>query len=222
MPKETQESKQVAEPLDQWSSYQLLPDRFVKRTSARRLFQFWSALLLVLFVVQCGVTIGFWARGQKLQARNADLVMKSKSLRDVQNETVRMEHEIQRRNDWINAIDSAKPDDAVLQTLLAVAAATKPVQDTASVDSIHINLPLEHSADATELNEALPHLAIRATIQIDPDNRTNGDLQSITAWVETLNQSERIETAVLQQSLSLSNAQSLEIEGQPRSTKVVP
>lgn len=202
---------------DRWHSYQMLPDLFVQRQSATRVWQFWSAMIFVMLSTLSGIASAFWAQGHKAQTRNANLVALSAPLSELRRESSRLEHENKVCNDWIQIVQSARPDDSVLQSLLAIAESTVDIQNEITIQAVEIKLPLEHSGGTEVPRWAQPELVIEATARSGRDAK-----QRVREWVTNLGKSERIVTVSLLRDADDDGQSKIEIVGIPRSTRVLP
>ncbi|QDT10007.1 hypothetical protein [Planctomycetes bacterium K23_9] len=199
-----------------WQSYQLLPKLYIQREKAKSVIQCWAAINLALLCILSGLATLFLTQGRKLQTQNSNVISLSAPVNQLKSEVSRMTHETKTGRQWIAAVESAKPDDSVLQTLLAIAEMSSPLQADITIETVEVKLPLEHLQNADQPAWAKAKLRIVASTPM-PMNE-----QAIELWADQLQQSERIRTAELHDVDRASDTISLEIRGEPESTKVVP
>ena len=168
-------------------STELLPTRFFVRRRAIRVLGIWGCLVVTLFATTCGVLVPVWMRARRTRANNACLIAESQPLAELRQKSWLMDQENERRAKWNEWVESAKPDDSLLQTLAAVAEATNTVETGIEIDSLEIQLPLEYPAKVKQPPRwAAPQLLITAKVSDGSSTRT---------WLQRLNASDRIEDA---------------------------
>ncbi|NND97055.1 MAG: hypothetical protein HKN47_06990 [Pirellulaceae bacterium] len=197
-----------------WQSVQMLPESFIKRRQAKQTFFGWSIIVVVLVAMLAGFTTAFWIRGAKLRSQHAQLVQSARPIEDMRRRVAGLKQSNALHQSWIHWIESAKPDDSVLQALLSVNEATRPDIHPIDITAVEIKLALEHDNATGQVPDwAKSRLLISADVQ---DRDTTDD------WLERLRSSDRISKVDLRLTPGMPLQDTIQIVGEPQSTRVLP
>ena len=195
-------------------SIQLLPPRFFARRHNRRVFWLWLFVVVSLSSATIGVLTPVWLRGKRIRTQNARLIAESQPLSDLRRKTQLLQLETARQAKWSLWVESAKPDDSLLQTMAAVAEATKPAESGIEIESLEIQLPLEYPANFQRPPHwAAPQLSLTAQV---------ADGITARGWLARLNASDRIEGASSKLASGSWQGSKIQIDAKPLSTCVLP
>lgn len=164
----------------------LLPPAIAKTVRLRRVFFAWFVIVSSAFAVLVSTVIVVGLNCQKLRQRNEQLAAAAMPLMDLRRDVIQLRVENERRNQWCDYVETAKPNDDMLQSLTAIAART---DDAVLIDTVFLRLPVEHGGDMDSPPEwAMPKLELTARVPL---------ASSASGWVERLSQSDRIQSPVL-------------------------
>ncbi len=195
-------------------STELLPTRFFARRHAIRVLATWGIVVVSLSALLCGVLIPIWLRGQRIRAGNSNLIAQSQPLAELRQKSQVMQQENQRRSKWASWVESAKPDDSLLQTLAVIAAATQASEKEIEIDSMQIQLPLEYPAPHKEPPQwASPKLLITAKVSNELNARS---------WLDRLNASDRIDDATSRLGARSWSGGTVQVSAKPVATRWLP
>jgi hypothetical protein len=195
-------------------SGQLLPPQFFARRHTRRVFCVWFFVVVSLSAAMIGVLTPVWLRGKQIRNQNARMIAESQPLSDLRRKTQLQEVENTRQAQWSQWVESAKPDDSLLQTMAAIAVATKPAESGIEIESLEIHLPLEYPADFQQPPSwAAPRLSLTAHVN---------DGLTVRAWLDRINASDRIDDARSKLTPGTWQGSRIQIDAKPRSTCVLP
>ncbi|WP_182870376.1 hypothetical protein [Stieleria mannarensis] len=209
----------VLDSLGGWQDFELLPPSYRSRRHAGQAFQKWSGVLLVLLSITVGSSIALWMRGQRLIAKNADLVTQSAPIAELRRKTQLLEAENALLEKWCSWVESAKPDDSVAQVMGAVTLATHPgpalpPQQHLDVQSIDIKLPLEYDASLKEPpNWATP----RFTLTVMANSR-----DVLMPWNDRLEKTGRLKDVALTTPGGAWREALIRVTAQPLASRLVP
>ena len=167
-------------------STELLPPRFFGRRRAIRVLGIWGFIVVALVAATCGMIVPVWLRGQRIRSNNSRLITEANPLSELRKKTQRMEALNKQQTKWNSWVESAKPDDSLLQTLAAIAHATQPAETEIDIETLEIKLPLEYpeSYQPTPPRWAEPRLSINARVK---------EGKTTLSWIKRLRSSNRIE-----------------------------
>lgn len=203
--------------------YDLLPPSYREQNRARQLFYSWTTVVGALMAILIGVSLATWNQVNHRRQRNRRIASAAIPLLQLRSDVNAMQKHNQQLSSWCDAVESAKPDDDLLQTLAAIASASQPLAEPIVIDSIQLRLATESPPTEDEV----PQWA-RPLLRITTRHR---DRQSLDHWLEQLNQKDRIRSASidlesrksLQPSrVSFGNDFSVTVTANPISTHVLP
>jgi hypothetical protein len=203
--------------------FDLLPPSFHYHDRVRQVICSWLTIICMLSVTLCAVAVATLLRKHRVHRANVRLAAAAIPLMDLRRDVIRLQQDNNQRNQWCQWVDSARPDDSVLQTLAAVAFASQSETDDIVIDALHLRMPIEFSATAKATPAwAIPHVSVSARI-------TNSDM--VDRWVNQLNAVDRIEAASMVVNDRDSKRESLqtveeinrvELTATPLATRVLP
>jgi type II secretory pathway component PulL len=226
MNKRRQEPQPVALSSASIRHFDLLPDAFRDEVETSRVRGFWILSFSLLSICLGHLVMTDWFRHQA--NRRFETMLREKA-----EPALRIREEVRRHLDvqttkkrWIEQVETARPDDGLLQTLAVVSMAVASEADNVKVDSIDISVSTElptagsHPAsndDARELETATtPTLVVIA----------RSDTDSVANVVSNLSAQPRIGKLVVEQPLTDQPSEGDETQfkliGIPRQTKVLP
>ena len=184
-----------------YNQVNLLPPAIAETVRLRRNFFVWFVVVSSALAVLISTMIVVGMHYQQSRQRNEQLVAAAIPLMDLRQDVIQLRAENHRRNQWCDFVESAKPNDDVLQSLAAIAART---DDTVLIDTVLVRLPVEHAGDVDSPPEwSLPKLEVTARVPL---------ANSVSGWVERLSQSDRIQTPVLTEDNDLEQANVLRLQ----------
>jgi hypothetical protein len=223
-----QTNRQVQDPAFDWQShatahqsYQLLPSTFVQQQACRKAIQFWSAIIFILLALLSGLASSLWSRSHQASTIHAELITQSEPIYALQNDCVRLQEENEAACQWIDLVDSTKPDDSVLQVLLAIAESTSQSDSPIVVESIDIKLALEYPANDSRPKWAEPTLSVVTTLPIDKQSKTENS-ETLNKLTKSLVASQRSTEVRWRKTGDEADRVVLRIDGQPIATRVLP
>ncbi|TWU59895.1 hypothetical protein Poly51_01680 [Rubripirellula tenax] len=173
-------------------SFELLPPtyRYEQFLTAVRLgYLTVIAALTAIFVSAAAATT---MRRTAQQHRHQTIASEAVPLMAMRQAVMRLQTENERRSGLCQQVQSAKPNDDILQTVAAIAASTADFDDTISIDSLHVRLPIEFETDSTQSTApkiptwASPHLNVLAKV---------ADTATALQWLDRMNAHPRISSA---------------------------
>lgn len=202
-----------------WQDFELLPPSYRARRNAQRAIHRWSSVILILLTVTLGSAAALWARGQRVTRQNAELVAQAEPIRELRQATRVIEAENLLLEKWCLWVESAKPDDCVLQTLAAVALATQngdplPPQKHLDVQSIEVKLPLEYDlASENPPTWAAPKFSMTVTAN---------SRDVLMPWNDRLEKTGRLENVKLTAPGGVWHEALIQVNATPLATRTVP
>ena len=205
-------SSSVRRPSSQWQSFQLLPESYIDRRKTQHAIYAWSSINFLLLIILFGTTTYYWIHGQQTLSERRDLIESAAPIAKVKRMSERLDAENSTRQKWLRYVESTKPDDSVLQTLLSVSQATDASNSNISVQSIEVKVPLEHSAKN-------PPAWAQGRLQI---SALAPSAKAADQWLDRLNSRDRIEKADLNAPSGKWHTRLIRISGTPTATRLVP
>lgn len=197
-----------------WQSFQMLPGSFEQRRSSLRILYGWAAINFILFALLCSLVTVFWVQGKHVRSKRSDIVRAAYPLVDVRRQCERMQRDTSLQNRWADVVNSAKPDDSALQTLLAVSQATGATENAIDVQSVELRMPLEHTASGAAVPDwAKPRLLITADV-------VNGS--TADRWHKRIESFDRVTRTSLRTPNGTWANRTVQVSGEPVPTKVLP
>jgi hypothetical protein len=193
---------------------ELLPRTYFVRRHAARVLSLWGFIVVSLATTGCGLLVPLWMQGKRTREYHSRLIADAVPLAELRRRTQLMEAENERNAEWCVVLESAKPDDSLLQTLAAIAKATQAAETGIEINSLEIQLPLEYPARYTQPPRwAAPQLSISATVS-----------DGITArkWLERMSASDRIEDTASKLAPGSWDGGMLQVNAHPLTTRWLP
>ena len=202
-----------------WQSFELLPPSYRNAREARSVLTAWMIVATFLFAFFVGSIVALFLRGRATRQRNAELVATAQPLRNLKSEVALIHRRDQLIRKWNQLVESARPDDSLLQVLASVAHATHPTEngepeDHLDVQAIHAKLALEHSSSAEKAPTwAQPKLSLSALA-----NRR----AAVTQWSGRLSALDRLTEVETNSPSSFFRQTLVQATAVPRATRVLP
>ena len=197
-----------------WQTFQMLPSSFAQRRISLRILYGWAAVNFILFALLCSLVTVFWIQGKHVRSKRSDIVRAAYPLVELRRQCERMERDTLLQNRWVEVVNSTKPDDSALQTLLAVSKATAATENAIEVQSVEVRMPLEHAANGTAVPDwAKPRLLITA----DVANGATAD-----RWHKRIESFDRVTRTSLRTPNGNWANRTVQVSGEPVPTKVLP
>ncbi|TWT93978.1 hypothetical protein [Stieleria varia] len=197
----------------------LYPLHYRLLRQAKRAVLLWTAAVFGLAAILIGNLTLQWRANAQQQARDQEIVAASSSVNQLRRIVTVLESDNARRRQWVQWVETAKPDDSLLQSLAVVTAATHPAtpqnaEQHLDVQRVSIKLPVEYpaSADATP-NWAQPSLSVVAI------TKSRGQAME---WMERVAESPRVRQVDVSTPNGKWSEAVAKLSGQPVSTKVLP
>lgn len=201
-----------------WST-QLLPPKYFVRRRALGVLCVWGVIVFTLLTATCAVLAPVCLRGQRIRASNSELIAKAEPLENLRMEAALMSTNNRQQEQWNDWVESAKPDDSLLQTLGVIARSTNPAETGIEIESLHIQLPLEDPSGQSQPSRwAAAHLSITANVE---------NPVVAHSWIERLGASDRITDPRSRDSRAKFapgswTGGSVHVIARPESTRIVP
>ena len=166
------------------------------------------------------ISIVIWAKAKQLESQEIKLIADAAPLADIRDKAQHLRGEIGSLELACALVESAKPNDDLLQSLAAMTVATESIQEDLRIESLDMRLPLETPREAsTQLHPkwADAELAITA-------NFNNPEL--LERWLQQIRLSDRILDVVVQENGNRSGEVSINAEttimATPVATRMLP
>lgn len=169
--------------------FNLLPPSFRYQNRLRRVQYGWGTLVCFLLAAFLGITAKTVVHIRHSGQSNQQLAFAAIPLMQLRTDVLRLQEENEQRTRWCRWVESARPDDSMLQVLGAIAVASDSSNQEILVDAVDLRLPIESPADASE-----PPAWAVSTLSIDA-RLTSSNADVTRGWVERLESTDRI-TAV--------------------------
>ncbi|MEO1525940.1 MAG: hypothetical protein AAFX06_10910 [Planctomycetota bacterium] len=202
-----------------WQTFELIPPSFRNARDAKSVLTAWMIVTTFLIAFLLGSLVALFFRGQAMRQRNLRLVADATPLDHLQKTIVLIEQQNETIRQWSSTVETAKPDDSVLQILASVAHATHPDSDAApedhlDVQSLHVKLALEHSGPPNKTpNWAQPRFSLSALANTR---------SSVTQWSGRLSGIDRLAELEMKAPTSFFRQTLVQANAVPRATSVVP
>ena len=179
-------------------AFDLLPRSFCYQSRIRQALCGWLTILCALVAILCGVATATAMRTHRTRQMRKQMAAAAIPLLDLRRDVIRLQQENSQRNQWCQAVEASRPDDSLLQTLAAIAAASRGVHHDILIDTLHLRVPIEYPLSAENTPDwAIPLLAITAHVLTD---------DAVQQWVDRLNRCDRIESASIHAATELAQA----------------
>lgn len=201
----------------------LLPGWFRDRQRGRRICANWItlAMLLAAVLVCCG--LASWLRVQREQQFRLQMAARAEPILALRQRAQRWNQQDGRRETWCGWVESARPDDSLLQTLAALAAASRVEPPEVVIDEIEIRLPLESAvASSPKPSPATSPTADPGSVagQLSVLGRVASP-EAALRFAQRLNQQRRVEAAKVE-AVPDEQTASLTLTATPVATRIVP
>ena len=205
--------------LDPFTPYQLLPPSYEKNRRATRVAYGWTAANGMLLILLGTLAVVATTKQRRNDQARAKIAAAAFPLYQLRRDTTLLEQTNQQRQDWCQAVESARPDDNGFQTLAAVAASLSADASNIEVDQIAIQIPRER-------HDRAPNEPLWETGSIDITARVHS-IATAHQWVGRLDASDRITNVTLESLISEGGerrieGQRIEITATPLATRVLP
>lgn len=174
-------------------SFDLLPPSFRYRHRLRGVLWGWMTFVCFLIAVLLGVTTVVTMRAIQASRVNQQIASTAIPLLDLRRDVIRLQEANKQRQQWCRWVQSAKPDDSMIQVLAAIAAASQTIDQSPAgeqqitVDAVSLRLPIEFPLSAeTPPPWAVPFMTIVAR---------PASSALVQPWIERLNSLDRITAA---------------------------
>ncbi len=197
----------------------LLPETFRDEVETSRARGFWILAFSLLSIGLGHLVLTDLFRHETNRRFETRLRAKVEPVLQIREEARRhlTDHASKRR--WLEQVETARPDDCLLQTLAAVTIAVGPNADQIMIDSIDISLATELPANSSSPQNTpdteRPDLMTTPAIVISARSDTN----TAANLVSRLSEQPRIDNVTLEPS---QDGTQVYVKGVPRLTKVLP
>lgn len=182
---------------DGWQKFEWMPPAYRARRDARPCFHLWSTIVaLSIALTFASVAIRRGIKQQSIQ-RNTELRRAAGPVRLIKHRSEELILKNASLNKWIDSVESAKPNDCMIQLLGDIAAATRQASSNDSfekvdVQSIEVLLPLQHDTNATDATASVtPHIKVDAFAT---------DMNTVARWKDRLEDISRLENVRVESS----------------------
>lgn len=202
-----------------WQDFELMPPHYRAQRHAEQTLCIWTTVLIILLSVTVGSSIALWLRGRQRVRRHAKIVSMAKPIGDLRRKAQVLETENVLLEQWCRWVESAKPDDSLVQVLGAVTLATHPDEKATrenqlDVQSIEVKLPREYDSSS-------PKPPAWAAAKFSLSAIANGrDL--LMPWNERLEKSGRLTNLKLTTPGGAWREALVQVSASPLSTRIVP
>ena len=199
----------------------MLPSEFYEEVETKRVRGLWTLVLTLLLTGLGNLIFTDWLRAESSRRYVTLLQEKVKPIIAIRDFTLEKTTTNQNLERWIEQVESARPDDSLLQALAAVTTAVRPYSYDLFIDSIDIRVPSEVPATAKskpESSDTEPrHTAGKVTIEARVS-------QSETAQqiVESLAQQVRLRELDIRTNPTTADRLQIQILATPLATRIQP
>ena len=166
--------------------FDLLPPSFRYQNRVRHVVSNWLATVCMLIAMLCGITVATVMRIQQERRRNEGIAATAIPLIKLRKDVLGLQANNQQREAWLQGVTAARPGDDLLQTIAAIAVASRTEDRAIIIDSLQVRQPIEHPVSTRSTPEwAIPRIEIEARVQPG----------AVAAWVNRLSDSDRINAA---------------------------
>lgn len=201
------------------SQFDLLPPSFHYHDRVRKLIRSWVMVVCMLAATLCAVTIATFLRIRHNHRTNLRIASAAIPLMQLRSDVIQLQESTALRERWCQWVESARPGDDMLQTLAAIAKASRSDSRQIMIDSLQVRLPIEFPATTKETPTwATPLLSVSARFAAD---------DALTLWLDQLKSLDRIEPASIDESRQGSSDpedgfRRVQLTATPRATRVMP
>jgi hypothetical protein len=192
----------------------LLPPRFRQQRKTRHTLVCWAVINLALSAILIASFSAVWATAKRIATDEAQRIEAARPLLRLRDEIRQLEQDLAKHRKACTLVESARPDDSLLQVVAAVTAASQTDDHRLLVDAIGVTLPLEAVGD-----KATPPDAPDAGLLIDGSVQ---DKDTLDRWIERLHTSDRLRSIELRQAGRRLLRQSIRVTATPLSTRLLP
>ena len=199
----------------------LLPEEYRDEVETSRVRGFWILAFSLLSIGLGHLVLTDLFRHETNRRFETRLRETIEPVLQIRNEVRRQLTDHSSRRRWIEQVETARPDDSMLQTLAAVAVAIGPNANRVMIDSIDISLATElpagpsstQSTPGAEPTELVTKPAIVLLARSDTNTTAN--------LVSSLSEQPRIDHVTIEPSLN-GDGTRIQLNGVPRVTRVLP
>ena len=179
---------------DPLASYNLLPAAFPIRRRGRRACYLWFCVTAALAATLAGVRTTDCYHRQSFRRSEIHVQAVALPIASMRDNAITLKEENRRLRQWCELVETARPDDSLLQTLASVAAAVSSERESVEVTTITVVLPDEHASSATDESDGREPAARSPLISITGRVRSAETAKRIAAELES---SPRIESVAI-------------------------
>lgn len=202
--------------------YDLVPEEFREEITARRVQGAWI-LTLSLLVTVCGnLLFTSWVK-MEAERRYAALIRERVEPVLKARDAATAQRDLNERHErWLQHVETARPDDGLLQTLVAIATAAQPHSHEMTFESIEVQLPTEFAVGDAPADQfawaAAPEQAKPLVIV-----RLRGpDLSIADSLLERFQAQPRLQEVKIGHRDPTAQPPLLELQALPRATRTLP
>jgi hypothetical protein len=196
--------------------FNVLPPSFSYQQRVRSSFYSWLSIVGTLAVILVAVILASLLRRSEIKQRNEQIVASALPLISLRQDVQRLETFNEQCEQACRAVETAQPDDSLLQTIAAIAVVSESAQPGILVDSVQLRLPIEYPESPTAPSWAEPILAISARVI---------NAEAASSWGDQLNELDRIANAVVESDSAVAGPTGLtqiHVKATPLATRVLP
>ncbi|TWU49798.1 hypothetical protein [Rubripirellula reticaptiva] len=209
-------------------SFDLLPASFGHQQKLRQVRLGYATIIVALIAVFVAAAIATAVRRTQRHRNYQQIAAVAMPLMQLRQQVLQIQSSNEKRMQWIGQVESARPNDDLLQTIDSFAAATADLLPTIAIQTLHIRLPIEYAAGPAADSKTTSHVSPPswATPKLDAIASVGADAP-IDRWLTQLNQSPRVSSASAigvqsQRDLGDKLDRPVTIKAMPISTGVLP
>ncbi len=198
----------------------LLPCEFYEEVETNRVRGWWAFVLTLLLIGFGNLVLTDWLRAESSRRYAKLLKDKVAPVLEIRNQALQQSVMNQKLQRWIGHVESARPDDSLVQTLAAVTTAVRTQSREAMVDSIEIALPTEIvaiSSAADDSPNAHPHTVGKLAIDLRVSQT-----EIVQQLLARLAEQPRLDDVSVQGDTVAGDGTRLKIYAVPQATRVQP
>ncbi len=221
MIKRRKHSSSCSLPMNSIRQLDLLPEEFRDEVETLRARGFWILAFSLLSIGLGHLVLTDLFRHESNRRFETRLRAKVEPVLKIRDDARRQLTDLSSRRRWIEQLDTARPDDSLVQALAAVATAVGPDADRVMIDSIEISLatelPASPSSPQSTTEAEQPTLVTTPTIIIG----ARSDANASASLVSRLSEQPRIDHVTIEPNLN-GDGSRIQLMGVPRSTRILP
>lgn len=195
-------------------AFELLPPNYRNERRVRQVVRGWVVIVGAMLVIFGSVFATASIRSRHEARIREQVAAAAKPQFDLRRSVLHLEAANERRQQWCQWVESARPHDDAFQTLASITAAANGEGMNIKFDRVHVKLPLEYPATETSPPDwALPSATIIARVQSP---------EVMNRWLAQLKTSDRLAAATIDDDPSGDIGQQYEVTASPVATRVLP